>query len=192
MYHDVAATQRRALDRTASFFGTVCRMSELQGAVAGVQLTRMDAIIACCRENRGRIIARIAAIAAERGFLLRRCYDEGGDTAIALVLLCPSATTARTMAARLQPSGVPAKVLFEPRREDFHVACHWAPVLAQRSWSSDTPWARSGGDVVYGPDAWSRTIDVLGRALHIDVHPDLDDRLVDHLAGALEAAIEAS
>ena len=55
MFHDVAATQRKPMGGTPEFFGVVCRMSELQGAVAAVQLRRMDDIVVDCRTNRAQI-----------------------------------------------------------------------------------------------------------------------------------------
>ncbi len=60
MYHDVAAGMRGEAAGGAGFFGITCRMSELQGAVAGVQLRRLDDIIAACRAHRARIVELIA------------------------------------------------------------------------------------------------------------------------------------
>ena len=189
MFHDVAASQRKPMGDTPVFFGVVGRMSEMQGAVAAVQLRRMDSIIADCRSNRARIVDGIGDVIRRRGFRLRACHDEDGDTGIALVLQGPDAGRAALVATALRSDGVPARILFEPDRCDLHVAYHWTPILEKRDWVGASPWTDIDGDVAYGPECWTRTTDLLGRSVHIDVSPDLTDAQIDRLGRSVRKAM---
>jgi dTDP-4-amino-4,6-dideoxygalactose transaminase len=189
MYHDVAAGMRDEAAGVPGFYGITCRMSELQGAVAGVQLRRLDAIIAACRAHRARIVDIIADAARSKGIRLRASHDEAGDTAIALILLCPEARVAGLLTSMLQQAGLDAEILFDPEVVDLHVAPHWRPILETRTWSAQGPWADQVGDYVYGPERWSGTVQRLSRTVHLDISPDLTTEQVDLVAGALRGAL---
>lgn len=190
LFHDVAASQRTHLEGVAPFVALTCRLSELQGAVADAQLDRLDGIIADCRRNRSIILEEVGTSLDERGIALRRCHDEAGDTAIAIVLLCPDPATARSLANTCQTLDLPAKLLFDPDVPDFHVAYHWGPILDRVSWTPRGPWSDPDADVEYGPDRWRRSIDILGRAVHLDVSPDLSPDLAARYGRALRACVE--
>ncbi|MEX1343284.1 MAG: DegT/DnrJ/EryC1/StrS family aminotransferase, partial [Candidatus Limnocylindrales bacterium] len=191
MYHDVAAAVREEAAGQPGIFGITCRLSELQGAVAGVQLGRLDEIIADCRSRRERIVDLVADAVASRGIRLRAQHDEAGDTGIALILLCPEADIADRLARALRGSGLDAEILFDPEVVDLHVAPHWHPILEGRGWSKQTPWTAQAGDYHYGPERWSGTIDRLSRAVHLDISPDLTNEQVELTGEALREALAA-
>ncbi len=191
MYHDVAAAQRKTMGDTPVFFGTVCRMSELQGAVAAVQLRRMDSIIAGLpnqplanhrSDHRDRSPARIPTARLPR---------QGGRHGYRLVLRCHDAIRAGLVAHALRSSGLPARVLFEPDRRDLHVAYHWTPILEKRGWWQATSLTDADADVSYGPDCWARTTDLLGRSVHIDVSPDLTGLQIDVISQSIIEALSS-
>ncbi len=189
MYHDVAATQRKPMGDSPEFFGVVCRMSELQGAVAAVQLRRMDGIIADCRANRARIVDAVGDTARNHGFRLRACHDDEGDTGIALILLGLDPSRASAVATALRSSGVPARVLLDPNRRDLHVASHWTPILKKRDWAGAMARADDDWDVKYSPDCWARTTHLLSRSIHIDVSPDLTDAHIESMGQSINHAL---
>ncbi len=189
MYHDVAAGLRDDAAGSSGFYGITCRMSELQGAVAGVQLHRLDDIIAACRADRARIVDEIADAADGQGIRLRASHDEAGDTAIALILLCPEAWVAGALAGALQEFGLAAEVLFDPAVPDLHVAPYWRHILEARTWSARGPWSEQPGDYSYGPDRWSSTVRHLSCAVHLDISPDLTPRQVELIGTALRDAL---
>jgi 8-amino-3,8-dideoxy-alpha-D-manno-octulosonate transaminase len=189
MYHDVAAAMREEAAGQPGIFGITCRMSELQGAVAGVQLGRLDAIIADCRSRRARIVDLAADAAASRGIRLRASHDEAGDTGIALILLCPEAGIATRLTGVLRQSGLDAEVLFDPDVVELHTAPHWQPILQGRSWSERGPWTEQAGEYEYGPERWPGTVDRLSRAVHLDISPDLTNEQVELIGEALREAL---
>ena len=191
MYHDVAAGMRPEAAGLPGFYGITCRMSELQGAVAGVQLERLDAIIAACRANRSRIMDTVRHTAGRKEVHFRASHDEAGDTAIALILECPDAKRAHFLADTLREQGIGADVMFDPQSPDLHIAPHWGPILETRSWSRRSPWAEQGTEFRYGPERWQRTCALLSRAVEIDVSPDLTPEQVEQVADALDEALAA-
>lgn len=191
MYHDVAASQRTALEPDEAFVGVTCRMSELQGAVARVQLDRLEDILAATRARNGQLKRSIAELARAKEIEFRRSNDEDGDTGIALAMFAPNTELARFMVEALRAEGVGAHVLYEPARRDYHVAAHWAPVLGRRSWTRSTPWVHSESEATYTPDSWPRTNDLLARAVQVDVSPELTDTQTDQLSEALRKVLRA-
>jgi dTDP-4-amino-4,6-dideoxygalactose transaminase len=172
-----------------SFYGINCRMSELQGAVAGVQLDRLEGIITDCRANRSRLMEAIGAAAASKDIRFRRSHDEAGDTGIALVLLAPDSRTAGVLNDSLRGVGIDAEVLFDASEPDLHVAHHWSPVLEMRSAARHGPWADQVGEFDYGPERIERTCGLLSRSVHLDVSPDLTSLQIDQIGDALLEAL---
>jgi 8-amino-3,8-dideoxy-alpha-D-manno-octulosonate transaminase len=181
MYHDVAG-----LD---PIVGVTSRLSELHGAVARVQLRRLDGIIADCRANRRALEELIGDALRESGVTLRTCHDDAGDTGIALILLCPDADRARELVSSTRGAGLRPLLLFDPDFTDFHVAFHWSPILQKRAWSERGPWSLQDREVRYDPDRWVRTTGILGRAVQFDVSPDLTSEQVAAVGSFLSDAL---
>jgi hypothetical protein len=79
--------------------------------------------------------------------------------------------------------------MFDSGETDLHIAYHWAPILAGRGASERSPWAEQEGEFSYGPERWQRTTDVLSRAVHIDVSPDLTPPQVEQIGMAFRDAL---
>ena len=77
--HDCAGSVRRGVG-LPQFAGWNFRASEIQGAVARVQLTRLDGLLERMRANHAYVAERVAALP---GLTLRRGNDDGGDAGIA-------------------------------------------------------------------------------------------------------------
>jgi 8-amino-3,8-dideoxy-alpha-D-manno-octulosonate transaminase len=152
------------------FPGWNFRASELTGAVGRVQLRRLDGLLERMRANHERLAAAAAGLP---GLRVRRSNDPAGDAGIALIAYTESAQLAGEAAPALQAEGVPAMQLYSPDFVDLHVYPFWRPVLDAIA-ASGTP----------EPDC-PRTLDLLGRALHIDVPPQLDDRDLEEYELAL-------
>lgn len=189
MYHDVAASQRSGLDPDQTFVGTTCRMSELQGAVARVQLDRLEGMLSTMRERKRMIREGIAEVARDHEVEFRRLNDEEGDASIALIMEMPNSAQARHVSEALAAEGMRASILFRRERSDYHVAYHWKPILERRSWAPATAWDRNPDAVREEEARWPRTLDLLERAVGVDVSPELTEEQAHQVTTALRKVL---
>jgi dTDP-4-amino-4,6-dideoxygalactose transaminase len=167
--HDCAGPVRQGGD-LPRFPGWNFRASELTGAVARVQLTRLDGLLERMRAHHTRLAAAVAQLP---GLALRRSNDPAGDAGIALIAFADTAPLAREAAEALQAEGVPATQMYAPEAVDLHVYPFWRPVLEAID-AAGMP----------APDC-PRTLELLGRAVHLDVPPLLDEQDLDEIELAL-------
>ena len=168
--HDCAGSLRRGAG-LPRFPGWNFRASEIQGAVARVQLTRLDGLLERMRANRARLAERVSRLP---GLTLRRANDEGGDAGICLIVFTESATLAAEAVVALKAEGVEAMRVYDPDVPDLHVYPYWRPIL--------DALAEAGRPV---PDC-PRTLELLERTVHIDVSPLCDEQDLDEIAFAFE------
>lgn len=193
MYNDVVGGQRNGVPDAEILPGINFRMSELQGAVAQVQLERLDDLLRDMRRRYAEIRDGLADVARRQGVEFRRQNDPAGDTGIALIFFAPSAERANYIAAALEAEGVGSFVLYRPEVRDYHVYAHWTPILGQRTWSvNGGPWRWHEGPVDYAADMCPRSLDLLGRAVHLDVSPDLTDQNVAEIIEAVNKVLLAA
>src|SRR6476620_10037216 len=103
--HDCAGSLRRGAG-LPRFAGWNFRASELQGAVARVQLTRLDGLLERMRVTQRRLAERVEELP---GLTLRRSTDDGGDAGICLVAFAQTADLAAGAVTALQAEGVAAR-----------------------------------------------------------------------------------
>jgi dTDP-4-amino-4,6-dideoxygalactose transaminase len=168
--HDCAGSLRRGAG-LPRFAGWNFRASELQGAVARVQLTRLDGLLERMRANQRRLAERIESLP---GLTLRRGNDDGGDAGICLIAFAGSSTLATEAVEALKAEGVLAMRIYDPTFPDLHIYPYWAPVLAHLQ-EKGAP----------APDC-PRTLELLERTIHVDLSPLLEEADVDELALAFE------
>jgi len=193
MYNDVVGGQRNKIPDDEILPGINFRMSELQGAVALVQLGRLDDLLGDMRRRRAEITDGIVGVARQKGVEFRRSNDPDGDTGIVLMFFVPTPERATFIADALEAEGVDTFVVYRPDVVDYHVYAHWSPILGQRTWSTNGgPWRWHEGKVEYSPDMCPRTLDLLGRAVHLDVSPDLSDQNVAEIVEAVNKVLLAA
>jgi len=190
MYHDVVATLRDVGSRsTDAIVAQTLRMSELQGAVARVQLTRLEGIVSDARRIQRAVIDGISSSLPASGVRLRPTSDPAGDTGICIILLCTNEQDAREVESSAVADGLPAYRLYEAERRDYHVAAHWDAVINRRWFSTVTPWDLHDGPVVYDDSRWGKSISILGRAVHIDLSPELNLEQIAFVVDKLNSAL---
>ncbi len=167
--HDCSGPVRRGGD-PPHFPGWNFRASELMGAVARVQLTRLDGLLDRMRANHERLAAVVSGLP---GMTLRRSNDPAGDAGLALIAFAETAELAAEAVGALQAEGVAAMRIYDPGFVDLHVYPFWRPVLEAIE--------RAGGPA---PDC-PRTLDLLGRTIHVDVPPQLDEQDLEEYELAL-------
>jgi 8-amino-3,8-dideoxy-alpha-D-manno-octulosonate transaminase len=173
--HDCAGSVRRGVG-LPHYAGFNFRASEIQGAIARVQLTRLDGLIERMRANQSRLAERVGTI---QGLSLRRRNDDGGDAGICLIAFAASPAIAADFADALRHEGVAAMRIYDPETVDLHVYPFWKPVLDVIE--------ESGLEAPERP----RTLDLLARAIHVDVAPQCDETEIDEIAFAFEKVAAA-
>jgi 8-amino-3,8-dideoxy-alpha-D-manno-octulosonate transaminase len=168
--HDCANSVRRGVG-LPKFAGYNFRASELTGAMARVQLGRLDGLLERMRTNHARLTAQVGGLP---GLELRRGNDEDGDAGIALIAFAEDAARAADAVDALNAEGVLAMQIYSPAVPDLHVYRFWAPVLAALE--------TAGADA---PDC-PRTLDLLERTIHVDVSPLCEEQDLDEIAFAFE------
>jgi 8-amino-3,8-dideoxy-alpha-D-manno-octulosonate transaminase len=168
--HDCANSVRRGVG-LPKFAGYNFRASELTGAMARVQLSRLDGLLQRMRANHARLSAEINGLP---GLALRRANCDDGDAGIALIAFADSAARAAEAAAALNAEGVLAMRIYDPDTPDLHIYPFWAPVLAAIE-----------ADGRPAPDC-PRTLELVERSIHIDVSPLCEEQDLDEIAFAFE------
>jgi dTDP-4-amino-4,6-dideoxygalactose transaminase len=164
--HDCAGSLRRGAG-LPRFAGWNFRASELQGAIARVQLARLDGLLERMRATQRRLADHVEALP---GLTLRRPNDDGGDAGICLIAFADTPDSAAEAVDALRAEGAAAMRIYDPDVPDLHIYPYWAPVLAQLDEPPHCP----------------RTLDLLERSIHVDLSPLLDEQDVDELALAFE------
>jgi dTDP-4-amino-4,6-dideoxygalactose transaminase len=168
--HDCANSVRRGVG-LPKFAGYNFRASELTGAMARVQLTRLDGLLERMRANHARLAAQVGGLP---GLELRRANDEDGDAGIALIAFTEDAARAADAVGALNAEGVLAMQIYSPATPDLHVFPFWAPVLDALE--------AAGAD---RPDC-PRTLELLERTIHVDVSPLCEEQDLEEIAFAFE------
>jgi 8-amino-3,8-dideoxy-alpha-D-manno-octulosonate transaminase len=167
--HDCAGPVRHGGD-LPRFPGYNFRASELTGAVARVQLTRLDGLLGRMRANHARLASAVEELP---GLTLRRSNDRAGDAGLALIAFAGSPALARDAVEALRAEGVEAMQIYSPDVVDLHNYPFWRPVLEAIA-AAGMP----------APDC-PRTLELVGCAVHLDVPPLLDEQDLDEIELAL-------
>ncbi len=191
MVHDVVGGQRNKIPAEQIIPGLNFRLSELQGAVMLAQLDRLDGLLRDMRRHKSVLKGAVEGAAKRKGVEFREIVDEAGDTAISFIFFAPTVALAEKISAALEAEGADAWVLYHPDDVDYHIYTHWQPLVNKRTWSENGgPWRWHDGDVSYGPEQCPRTLDLLSRAVHLDISPDLTGENVEELAEAINKVFE--
>jgi dTDP-4-amino-4,6-dideoxygalactose transaminase len=192
MYHDIIAPTQPGVDiaREQLLCGTNYRMPELLGAVGLVQLRRLDGLLEAMRARKRMIKAGMADVAQRKGITFRTELDEAGDTAICTVFFVDSPATAQRVAEALNAENIGAEVLYHPDEMDYHIYAHWVPILEQRTWSPNGgPWRAARRTIEYAKEMCPRSLELLGRAVHLDVSPLLTNEDVEETIEGLNRVL---
>jgi 8-amino-3,8-dideoxy-alpha-D-manno-octulosonate transaminase len=181
----VVGGQRNNIPADEILPGINFRMPELLGAVALVQLRRLRGLLEDMRARKRFLKGVLAEIAPQRGLQFRVQNDPEGDAAIALIFYLPDPGEARQVSQALAAEGLDNFVMYSPDAVDYHVYAHWAPILNQRAWTpGGGPWVNHPRRVTYHREMCPRTLDLLSRAVHVDVSPELSSTQLEEMAAA--------
>ena len=171
-----------------AFPGMNFRMAEIAGALGRVQLRRLDSLLERMRSHKAVLRATVAGT----GRVRLRTVTDAGEAATALVFFTESPSHARQVSDALNAEGVPARALYVVGEHDWHVYACWRDVIARRTWNRQGyPFSLARREVDYSTNACPRTLDLLSRAVHVDVPPQLSEADVEETAQALVKVITA-
>jgi 8-amino-3,8-dideoxy-alpha-D-manno-octulosonate transaminase len=181
-YHDLGSVRPSfgIEAKGKGFFGNNYRMSELTGAVALVQLGKLDGIIGRMRTIKAAIVDGIRDLP---GLTLRKYPDPSGDAAATITFFAPSAEMAEQAIAALAPQQVPCakpyggKTLYELWPDHFQ---SW---LAERK-ARDARSLKQN----YGPGLCPRSEGLLRRALALPLTPYLTQAHIERAIVAIRNA----
>lgn len=159
------------------FVGDNLRLTEIQGAIARVQLRRLDALLDVMRAHKAAIVAKVGPLP---GTSLRRSPDPDGDGGSGIGLLFDDAAVAVRFAAALCAEGVPAGAPYGG------LPVYAAPaVLGQRTASmKGHPW-HVPGVAPYAVGMCPQTEDLLARCVRIGVSPAYTEQDRDDVVTAV-------
>ncbi len=172
MYHDPVGGRRYRFPSERVLWGTNCRLAELLAAVALVQLGRLEGLLAAMRERKKVLKSGLQEVVQRKGLQFREVPDPEGDAGVALILYAASPDVAARVTGALNAENIGATLLYTPDQPDYHIYRHWLPIMEQRSWSAaGAPWRWARREIRYSADMCPRTLDLLGRAVHLNVNP---------------------
>ena len=153
IYHDVGSFARAANAgvKIPFFAGVNFRVSEIQGAIMGEQLKRLDRFIDGLRKRR----ALVAEILAESSrFRISPHHDPAN--ALGITLLFETVDAATAFAAQHK--------LGRPIDSGLHVYTNWDPLMNQRTHHPKlNPFTWAHRKIEYSPDMCSRSLDIMAR-----------------------------
>ena len=191
MYHDVIGALRLEYDAAELLCGVNYRMPELLAAVALVQLRRLDGLIDAMRQRKRMLKAGIEEVTRRKGISFRELADPEGDTAIATVFFMDSAAQADAVSQALRAENIGAGTLYRPEGIDYHVYANWLPIINRRTWTNaGGPWRWAQREIEHRPDMCPRSLDLLGRAVHLNVSPLLTNEDVEETVEGLNRVLE--
>lgn len=180
----------RGGDLDEPFCGENLRMTELAGAIAGVQLAKLPEVLGRLRANKARILTALGDVP---GIERRRVPDPAGDGGSSITWFAPDSATARAVVAALRAERIPSAQIYDG------LPVYATPaVLAQRTASGKGgPWrcAEHPTRITYRMGMCPRTEDLAARSFTVGVGvaytpADCDDiatavtKVARHLVGA--------
>lgn len=195
-WHDCAACWRP--DRFAKerkegelFCGENYRMSELEGAVALAQIRKTEKMLAGYRRAKKQIKDTIEKLP---GLSFRRLTDEAGDTAICLVMFLPDSDLTKKALEAMQAEGVPAGGIYDSKVRDWHIYYYWEHILDKKAVAADgLPWSAVPENELpkYSRDMCPRTLDLLSRAIMVDINYNYSEQDCNAIASAINKVLRS-
>lgn len=191
-YHDHGHKHDKTIDRGAekkACLGFNFRMSEIQGALGLVQLSKLDGAVEALRKNRTRVLDAVGNV---HGLAVRRSADPEGELATQLVFLLPTPQTARRFQKAAKEAGMGCGILED---NTWHYARHWDTLRDGATYSRircpyDCPLTESMP--LYRPNEWPQTQEILSRAAVFGIDIVMSDEKIEKMAKAIAAGARAA
>lgn len=142
------------------------RMTEIQGAIGVVQLSKLDMIVCSQRANKNKL----KSILIERNFPFnfRRIVDDGeiGDS---LIFRLNDRAQTEAFLAKMKDEGLATKNVPDAMR--WHFAKHWSHMFEKYGWYKETYQSE-----------WKKSVDILETAIAIPIMVKMTDEQIESVA----------
>jgi 8-amino-3,8-dideoxy-alpha-D-manno-octulosonate transaminase len=149
------------------------RMNEITGAIMREQLKKLDRILTMMRRNKRRVKDGIKDI---EGIEFRELPDPEGDTGICIIFFLESDEKAAKFAEALNAENIGSSTLYRPNSPDGHIYLYWRSIVKKTGFNEKN---------------CPKTLDLLGRAVHIDISPQLTKEDTDDIVEAVHKVADA-
>jgi 8-amino-3,8-dideoxy-alpha-D-manno-octulosonate transaminase len=170
----------RGEDLAEPFVGENLRMTEIAGAIAGVQLDRLPGLLAGLRHNKAQVLGQVGSI---DGLERRRRPDPDGDGGSSITWFAPTPEIARRFVKALLAEGVPSTQMYAGR------PVYATPAILERRTASGKggPWhcAEHPAQCQYRMGMCPRTEDLAARAFTVGIGVGYDERDCADAAAAI-------
>ncbi|MBM4049639.1 MAG: aminotransferase, partial [Planctomycetes bacterium] len=157
IYHDVGSFSRasNAGIKFPLFAAANFRVSEIQGAIMGEQLKRLDGFVVGLRRRRA-VVAEVLSKSSR----LRISPHHDPANALGLTLLFETVDAAKAFAAQHK--------LSRPIDSGMHVYTNWEPLMNQRVHHPKlNPFAWAHRKIEYSKDMCARSLDIMARTCRV-------------------------
>ena len=141
------------------------RMTELQGAIGLVQLSKLDMILEKQRQNQNKMMDRLKDLP----FQFRKILDAEGELGDTIVFFLDSKEQAKEFALKMKKVGLGTKNL--PDAINWHFAKHWKHMFSEYGFYVNT-WETQ----------WEKSADLLERAIALPVMVKMTDEQISEIA----------
>jgi dTDP-4-amino-4,6-dideoxygalactose transaminase len=170
---------------TVPFSAQCYRPSELLGAIARAQLSKLDTILAHTRALKK---AFVCALEEPRGYTLQHVDDPAGDCGISAAIIVRTEEMAKRYAQALSAEGLGCGTAHNEGFPDRHIYRYWDSILDKNApHPAAGPWSHPAytGRVEYRRDMCPRTMSILNRALRFGFNMKMTESHAVQMAKAI-------
>ncbi|MDE0467052.1 MAG: DegT/DnrJ/EryC1/StrS family aminotransferase [Candidatus Poribacteria bacterium] len=168
------------------------RTSEILGAIARVQLSKLEDILGHTRRLKKAFTAELAE--NPKGYIRQHIDDPTGECGISAAIIVRDVELAKKYADALKAEGLNAGTAYNEGFPDRHIYTYWDSILFKHSPdASGYPWKdpRYKGDVEYSRDMCPQTLSILGRALRFGFNVNMQEEHARLMAAAINKVDDA-
>lgn len=171
--------------KTPPFSRQCYRPSEIMGAIARVQLSKIGGILGHTRKLKKTFLSELAE---PRGYERQHVDDPEGDCGISAAIIVRDQELAKRYAEALQAEGLSAGTAYNAGFPDRHIYSYWDSILDKNSYHpSGYPWKDPAykGNVEYSKDMCPQTLSILSRALRFGFNVNTQEEHAKLMAAAI-------
>ncbi|MBD3181700.1 aminotransferase class I/II-fold pyridoxal phosphate-dependent enzyme [Candidatus Poribacteria bacterium] len=161
------------------------RPSEVLGAIARVQLGKMETILTHTRKLKKAFLSELAE---PKGYVRQHVDDPEGDCGISAAIIIRDQDMAHSYAEALRAEGLGAGTAYNDGFPDRHIYKYWDSILDKNSHHpTGYPWKDPAymGNVEYSRDMCPVTLSILGRALRFGFNMNMEEEHAKLMAAAI-------